>query len=212
MQGQEGVGDTWTWTSIDADSKLMIAWYVGPRNAGSAHKIAHDVAWRMDGRVQITTDGLHAYWDAICDCFPGDLDFAQLVKIYGESTIGKYSPAECVGVKIEVRVGDPDPKHISTSYIERSNLTARMGMRRFTRLTNAFSKKLDNHKHAIALHHFHYNFIRKHQTIKTTPAVMAGVASKAWTMVDFVELMEKEEELLGRRISDYKPAKPNRVI
>ena len=129
------------------------------------------------------------------------------MKLYGAdySSPGKYSPPECIGIKVKERTGNPDPKHISTSYVERSNLTARMGMRRFTRLTNGFSKRLENHKHAIALHHFHYNFIRVHQTIQTTPAMMAGIANKVWTMVDFVQLLEREENLSGGRLTNYKP-------
>ena len=134
-------------------------------------------------------------------------DYAQCVKMYGdERGAGKYSPGECTGVVVKVMGGDPDPKYIGTSYVERSNLTMRMSIRRFTRLTNGFSKIVQNHRHAIALNYLHYNFIRKHQTIKTTPAVMAGIADHAWTMVEFVQLIEREEERVGGRITDYKPA------
>ena len=214
LQGSTEVGDCWTWTAIDADSKLMIAYYVGPRHAGSANKITHDVAWRLKDRVQLTTDGFRGYWDAVINAFNCEVDFAQLVKLYGAdmSTPGRYSPPECIGIKVQPRTGNPDMKHVSTSFVERQNLTMRMSMRRFTRLTNGFSKKLDNHKHAVALHYFHYNFIRVHQTIGTTPAVMAGVADKIWTMVDFAQLLEREENLLGGRLTNYKPnpvKKPN---
>jgi IS1 family transposase len=208
-------GDTWTWTAIDADSKLMIAWYVGPRDGISAYDFMGNVARRVTGRVQITTDGHRAYKNAVGTCFDVDTrsDYAQCIKLYGnEGPVGpkRYSPNECTGVEIKVCWGNPDPDHISTSYSERSNLTVRMGNRRFTRLTNAHSKKIENHVHAITLQCFHYNFMRKHMTLKTTPAVMAGVADREWRMLDFVKLLEREEEKNGGRLTDYKMAASKR--
>jgi IS1 family transposase len=206
-------GDAWTWTAIDADSKLMIAWFVGPRHAGIANAIAADVAWRVGNRVQITTDAHHSYRNAIANQFGVDRhsDYAQCIKIYGDDHSGKYSPSECTGVEIKIMWGNPDADHISTSYVERANLTVRMGNRRFTRLTNGFSKKIENHALSVDLQCFHYNFIRKHQTLKTTPAVAAGIADRAWTMVDFVTLLEKEEAAKGGRLTDYKMAASKRL-
>ena len=188
-------GDAWTWTAIDADSKLMIAWTVGPRHAGTANEIAHDVARRITGRVQVTTDGLHAYWDAIGNAFGADdrSDFAQCVKKYADSytpgLAGKYSPGECTGVEIKVRWGDPDPDHISTSFVERSNLTVRMGVRRYTRLTNAHSKKIQNHIAMTAIFLTCYNWCRIHQTLRVTPAMEAGLTSHVWEIEDLLGLM-----------------------
>jgi IS1 family transposase len=209
LQGVFGIGDAWTWVAIDADSKLVIGYTVGQRNGWYAHKFMTDVADRLANRVQLTTDGLKAYLDAVDTAFGNDIDFAQLIKIYGSAGMspGRYSPPEVIGIEKEAICGAPEPKKISTSYIERQNLTVRMGNRRFTRLTNAFSKKLANHEHMVALQYFHYNFCRVHMTIKTTPARMAGVADKVWTMRDFVELLEREERLLGGRLTNYKAAK-----
>jgi hypothetical protein len=144
---------------------------------------------------------------AVEKAFGGKVDYAQLIKTYGSDPEGekRYSPAVCTGCKTEQRSGEPDPQYISTSYVERQNLTVRMSMRRFTRLTNGFSKKVENHEHAVALHFFHYNFIRKHQTLKTTPAVAAGIASKVFTILDLVKMIEEEEERLGGRLTDYLP-------
>jgi IS1 family transposase len=185
-------GDNWTWTAIDADSKLMVAWMIGPRHAGSANEIMQDVSWRLTHRIQLTTDGLHAYWDAAGNAFDGEVDFAQLIKIYGpdRSTETKYSPPECTGIKIRERIGNPDPKHISTSYIERSNLTVRMGMRRYTRLTNAHSKKYENHVAMTTIFMTCYNWCRIHQTLKVTPAMAAGLTTKLWEIEDLVGLLK----------------------
>ena len=192
----EQAGDTWTWTALDADSKLIISWLVGGRDAGYAHAFMHDVASRLASRVQLTTDGHKAYLDAVEDVFGADVDFAQLVKLYGatpESMKGRYSPAECTGI-IKTRVeGRPDPKHISTSYVERQNLTMRMHMRRFTRLTNAFSKKIENHNYAVALHCTFYNFVRQHKTLRCSPAMAAGLTERLWDIKDIVALVEKAE-------------------
>ncbi len=206
--GKVGHGDVWTWVALDADSKLVVSYLVGPRNADVARELMLDVKARVANRIQLTTDGLGTYFKAVENAFGLDVDFAQLVKLYGPDGSGKgperkYSPGQCNGTKKVIHFGAPDRDHISTSYIERSNLTLRMCNRRFTRLTNAFSKKLINHIHAIALHYFNYNFIRKHQTLGTTPAVAAGITDKVWTVGDLVEMLEKEERKLnnGGRIN-----------
>ena len=206
--GAEGFGSVWTWTGIDADSKLCVSYLVGMREIDFARAFIHDIEQRIASRIQLTSDGLGIYVEAVDEAFQGHIDYAQLVKVYGEepSKEKRYSPAICTVCKTKTRSGDPDPSHISTSYVERQNLTMRMAMRRFTRLTNAFSKKVENHEHAVALHFFHYNFIRKHQTLKTTPAVAAGIASKPMGIMDLMNMIEAEEKKLGERISDYKPA------
>jgi IS1 family transposase len=192
----EGAGDTWTWTAIDADSKLVISWFVGGRDGDCANAFMHDVAGRLANRVQLTSDGLKAYLEAVEGAFGADVDYAQLVKIYGaspDSAQGRYSPAECTGaIKTPVE-GKPDPKHISTSYVERQNLTMRMHMRRFTRLTNGFSKKVEQHANAVALHFMYYNFCRIHKTLRVTPAMAAGVTDRLWDVKDVVALMEAKE-------------------
>jgi IS1 family transposase len=194
-----GAGDVWTWTAIDADSKLILAWMVGARDADTAMYFAEDLQSRIKGKTQLTTDGLRLYLDAIQEAFgAGGVDYAQLVKIYGPAN-GKgderrYSPAQCVGAKKMVVDGDPDIKHISTSFVERQNLNMRMGMRRFTRLTNAFSKKLENHCHALALYFLFYNFCRIHKTLKVSPAMAAGVTDKLWNMEDIVALLDARED------------------
>jgi len=207
-KGAKAEGSVWTWTALDADTKLMISYLVGQRDGGYAYEFALDIADRVDGRFQLTSDGHKAYLDAMAAVFGTDIDYAMLIKVYGATAPehARYSPAECTGCRKQTITGNPDHKHVSTSYVERQNLTVRMHNRRFTRLTNAFSKKLDNHVHSIALHYFHYNFCRKHQSIKTTPAVAAGVADHRWTMLEFVEMLEKEEKIRGGRITDYKPA------
>ena len=192
----DGAGDTWTWTALDADSKLIVSWLVGGRDAEYAAEFMGDVGRRLASRVQLTTDGHKAYLDAVEGVFGANVDYAQLVKLYGsapDAAKGRYSPADCTGI-IKTRVeGRPDPKHVSTSYVERQNLTMRMHMRRFTRLTNAFSKKVENHAHAVALHCTFYNFVRIHKTLRVTPAIAAGLTGRLWEMRDIVALIEKAE-------------------
>ena len=173
-------GDVWTWTALDADNKLMISYMVGDRSANAASEFMHDVAYRLANRVQLTTDGHAAYLVGVESGFGSDVDFAQLIKIYGNAPQGpqtRYSPAECIGAEPKPIMGSPDPDYISTSYVERANLSIRMGNRRFTRLTNAFSKKIDNHVYMLALYFAHYNFCRIHKTLRVTPAMAAGVDS-----------------------------------
>lgn len=195
----ENAGDVWTWTAIDADTKLILSYFVGDRGQKSAVTFMSDLRRRVTGRPQITSDQWHRYEPSIRHAFGGYVDFAQLVKIFcatrGE---GRYSPGECCGTKTKVVIGDPDPAHISTSYVERQNLTMRMSMRRFTRLTNAFSKKLDNHVAALALYFVFYNFCRIHKTLKVSPAMEAGVTDRLWS---FEDVVAKMDELAG-------PAKP----
>jgi IS1 family transposase len=184
-------GDVWTWAAIDADTKLIPCWSIGQRNTATAIQFVDDLASRLANRIQLTSDGLAAYLGAVAKVFEGAVDYAQLIKVYNQTTEGqkRHSPAECIGCERKTVVGNPDPDHISTSYIERANLTMRMGMRRFTRLTNGFSKKIENHAAAVALHMMHYNFARKHQTLGTTPAVAAGVADHIWTIEEIVGLL-----------------------
>jgi IS1 family transposase len=196
----QGWGDVWTWTAIDADTKLVPCWMVGQRGLPTAIEFIGDLASRLRYKVQLTTDGHRPYLEAVEEAFGGDIDFAQLVKIYGPAggeTQNRYSPGQCIGIKTQRVTGDPDPKHISTSFVERQNLTMRMSMRRFTRLTNAFSKKLENHMAAIALHFMYYNFARIHQMVKMTPAMAADVADHAWTVEEIVALMEPKSLLQG---------------
>jgi IS1 family transposase len=185
-------GDVWTFTALDAETKLVISWLVGRRDAGCAAEFLQDVASRLASRVQLTTDGHRMYLTAVPDAFGDAIDFAQLVKIYGSNPEGqtRYSPAQCLGTTRHAVSGSPDPKHVSTSYVERQNLNMRMNMRRFTRLTNAFSKKLDNHIAMIALFHMHYNFCRIHQTLRVTPAMEAGISSHAWSIHEIAGLSE----------------------
>lgn len=192
-------GDVWTFTAIDADTKLVISWLVGRRDAGCAAEFLQDIAGRLSNRIQLTSDGHKMYLDAVEEAFGGDVDFAQLVKIYGNSPEGqqRYSPAQWLGSKREYISGDPDPKHISTSYVERQNLNMRMGMRRFTRLTNAFSKKIDNLIHSVALFHMHYNFARVHQTLRVTPAMEAGLSSHVWSVQEIVALTIESQSRLA---------------
>jgi IS1 family transposase len=200
----EGAGDVWTWTALDADSKMILSWTVGMRDASSAKALMDDLAARLANRVQLTTDGYRAYLQAVDQAFGGDIDYAMLVKLYGESpdsAKGRYSPAECVGTIKGAVSGFPHDKHVSTSYVERQNLNMRMGMRRFTRLTNAFSKKLENHYHALSLYFVFYNFVRIHKTLKMTPAMAAGVTDRLWSMEDMVGLVDDLEvaRLTGKR-------------
>lgn len=193
-----GAGDTWTWTGLDADSKLIVSWLVGPRDAGSAFSFASDLKSRLANRVQLTSDGLRLYVDAVEDAFGSDVDYAQLVKLYGASGENetRYSPAKCIGCISKDVTGNPDPMHVSTSYVERSNLTMRMHMRRFTRLTNGFSKKLENHVYMVALYTVFYNWTKVHKTLRTTPAMAAGLTDRVWDMAHIVALIEKAEMLV----------------
>ncbi len=192
LEGVQGGGSVWTWVALDADNKLVVSWLVGSRDAEYAGVFMRDVADRLKNRVQLTTDGLAAYLEAVDTTFGADIDFAQLAKIYGEAPKAdkRYSPAECIGARKDVIIGEPKMKHVSTSFIEHQNLTMRMHMRRFTRLTNAFSKKVENHAHAIALHFMYYNFVRIHQTLRVTPAMAAGVTTHLWEVGDLVNLMK----------------------
>lgn len=203
----EGHGDVWTWTAIDADTKLMISYYVGKRELEDARAFIADLADRLSGDPQITTDGHGPYATAIREEFGLEVDFAQLIKKYGaeRDRHARYSPAVCTGIERRVRSGNPDPDTISTSYVERSNLTMRMSMRRFTRLTNGHSKKLENLICAVALHFTHYNFVRVHSTLKTTPAVAAGLADHAWTLQELIRLLEAAEDAKPRERGPYKP-------
>jgi IS1 family transposase len=196
--GKQGAGDCWTWVGIDADSKLVVSYLVGLRELDYARDFIQDIADRVKHRIQLTTDGLKMYVNAVVDAFGWDgIDFGQLIKIYGPSEDrageARYSPSECIGCLVHPMLGEPDPKHMSTSYSERMNLTTRMTCRRFTRLTNGFSKKWRNHEHAIALHYFVYNFCRKHITLGTTPAVAAGVADRAWKIEDLIGMLVARE-------------------
>lgn len=198
----EGAGDTWTWTALDADSKLMISWLVGSRDSDYAMAFMDDLRSRLANRVQLTSDGHRSYLEAVEGAFGGDVDYAQLVKLYGaapESMKGRYSPAECIGA-VKTRVeGNPDPAHVSTSFAERQNLNMRMHMRRFTRLTNAFSKKVENHAWSVALFATYYNFVRIHKTLRVTPAMAAGVSDRLWEIGDIVALVETAETKPGKR-------------
>jgi IS1 family transposase len=197
-QKAEGWGDVWTWTAIDADTKLCVSYLVGGRDAGWAHEFMQDAASRINSRVQVTTDSHKPYLQALEGAFGMDCDHAMLHKIYGapsDEEIRRYSPARCIGCDMNVVSGNPDPKHVSTSYVERQNLTMRMSMRRFTRLTNAFSKKVDNHRHAVALYFMYYNFCRVHQTLRVTPAMEAGLTDHVWTLEELVALMDAQKNI-----------------
>lgn len=190
-QGILGYGDLWTWVAIDADTKLVPCWHVGNRDAIAAMAFVKDLESRLARRVQITTDGHKAYLNAVEEAFGCDVDYAVLVKLYGvEQQEVRYSPSKVLGSETKIISGDPDPNRISTSYVERQNLTMRMSMRRFTRLTNGFSKKLENHMHAIALHYMYYNFCRLHQTLRCTPAMAANVSKRVWEISDIVALLD----------------------
>jgi IS1 family transposase len=195
MKGNAGVGDVWTWTAIDADTKLVPSWLVGSRDGDTAKAFVCDLASRLTNRVQLTTDGHKPYLEAIEAGFGAGVDYAMLVKIYGQGPEGqkRYSPPQIIGTETHCCTGKPDPKHISTSFAERQNLSMRMGMRRFTRLTNAFSKKVENHVHAISIYFMHYNFVRIHQTLRVTPAMAAGVTDKLWSLEDIVRVVDEWE-------------------
>jgi IS1 family transposase len=190
-------GGVWTWVALDADTKLCVTYYVGDRTKYSAYNFMCDAANRIVGRPQITTDASRPYLQAVEDAFGTDVDYAQMHKIYGAPTPdeSRYSPATCIGCEMKTVMADPDPKHVSTSFVERQNLTMRMGMRRFTRLTNGFSKKLENHGHAVALYYMHYNFCRVHKTLRVTPAMESGLADHVWTLEELLGLLAPERKV-----------------
>lgn len=203
-QGAAGYGDVWTWTAICADTKLIASWMVGSRDGDAAKAFIADLASRLAKRVQITTDGHKVYVQAIEDAFGADVDYAMLIKLFGEGPASperKYSPASQLGTKIVKIEGNPDMAKVSTSYVERQNLTMRMSMRRFTRLTNGFSKKVDNHMHAVALHFMHYNFGRIHKTLRVTPAMEAGVSDHVWSLEEIAALVP---EPVAKKRGPYK--------
>jgi len=202
----EGAGDTWTWTAIDADSKLVMSWMVGGRDGQWAMAFMDDLAKRLANRVQLTSDGHKAYLEAVEGAFGGDVDYAQLIKIYGPTPTpaGRYSPAECTGIKKNRIEGEPNLADVSTSYVERQNLTMRMHMRRFTRLTNGFSKKVEAHANAVALHFAYYNFVRVHASLRVTPAMAAGVTDRLWDMADLVAIVEAAEAPPAKVRGPYK--------
>jgi IS1 family transposase len=191
-RGQFGCGDIWTWTAICADTKLAVSWLVSTRDAGAAHDFMSDVASRLRHRIQLTTDAHRPYLEAVEDAFGADIDYATLQKIYGNDPEAekRYSPAKCLGCEVKTVSGDPNPKHISTSYVERQNLTMRMHMRRFTRLTNAFSKKVENHALSVALHFMYYNFAKVHQTLRVTPAMEARLSDHVWSIEEIIGLLK----------------------
>ena len=193
------VGSVWTWIAIDADTKLVPAFHVGTRDAHCAYHFMMDLAPRLRNRVQLTTDGHKPYLSAVAHGFGQDVDFAQLVKLFGETKgdPGRYSPPQCIGTRTEVQCGDPDEAHISTSYVERQNLTMRMGMRRFTRLTNGFSKKCENLQHSLALHYVHYNYVRIHRTVRCAPAMAAGISNRLWDCRDIAALLERDDLVIA---------------
>lgn len=193
-QVQSGLGSIWTWKAIDADTKLVISYMLGDRGADTAKVFMQDVASRVSNRIQLTTDGHRVYADAVEEAFGADIDYEMLVKIYGASNDNpdsRYSPATCIGCRTGILAGNPDSAHISTSYVERSNLSMRMGMRRFTRLTNGFSKKVENHGHMIALYFMHFNFCRVHKTLRVTPAMEAGLTDHVWDIEELVGLLHR---------------------
>jgi IS1 family transposase len=192
-QKAAGWGDAWTWVGLDADTKLCVSYLVGGRDTGSATDFMLDCAYRIINRPQITTDSHKPYLKAVEEAFGGDADYAMLHKVYGATSDEdhrRYSPATCIGCDMKTVSGVPDPDHVSTSYVERQNLTMRMSMRRFTRLTNGFSKKIENHGHAVALHFMYYNFVRVHKTLRVTPAMEAGIADHVWSFEELVSLLD----------------------
>lgn len=200
----DGAGDTWTWTALDSDSKLIVSWLVGGRDGEYALAFMDDLRGRLATRVQLTSDGHKAYLEAVEEAFGADIDYAMLIKMYGEPTgerghERKYSPSECTGTRKETIMGSPEKKHVSTSHAERQNLSMRMHMRRFTRLTNAFSKKFENHMHMVALYTVWYNFVRIHKTLKVTPAMAAGLTETLWKMEDLVAVIDTAAPKPGKR-------------
>ena len=200
----EQAGDLWTWVAIDAETKLVPSWRIGDRSGETATEFVCDLSKRLASRVQVTTDGLRSYVEAIEAGFGAEVDYAQLIKLYGETPhpAGRYSPAQIQGTKTYCCTGRPDPKHISTSYVERQNLTMRMSMRRFTRLSNGFSKKAANHAHSVAIHFMHYNFARIHQSLRITPAMAAGVSKTLWSLADMVRVIEDWEAARSVKLGD----------
>ena len=187
-------GDVWLWVALDADTKLVPAWWVGDRDLATAYDFMHDLADRLSNRVQLTSDGHRPYLEAVESAFNLNIDYAMLVKIYGsDQTEKRYSPAKCLGCDVKTVTGQPDPKHINTSFIERQNWSVRTAMRRYTRLSNGFSRKIENHCAAVALNYFAYNFIKIHRTLRVTPAMAAGVTDRLWEVSDLVELLEANE-------------------
>lgn len=207
-RGAHGHGDVWTWTALCADTKLICSWMVGSRDGHAARTFMTDLSERLANRVQLTTDGHKVYIEAVERAFGAGIDYAQLVKVYGEGPQGpdrKYSPSEFVcATKVKV-TGEPDIRHVSTSHVERQNLTIRMSCRRFTRLTNAFSKKVENHAHAIALHFMHYNFGRIHKTLRVTPAMQAGIADHVWSLEEIAALVPAP---VAKKRGPYKKREP----
>ena len=204
-------GDVWTWVAMDPNSKLIVSWRIGDRSGSTAIALFDDLRGRLANRVQLTSDGYRVYIDAIEGAFGGDVDYAQLVKVYGqtgEEEQRRYSPARCIGSRKRWIVGNPDPAEISTSHVERQNLTMRMSMRRFTRLTNAFSRKVENHAHAVALHFMHYNFCRMHGSLKATPAMAAGATDRQWEIEDIIRLIDERSPRPGPR-GPYKARNSN---
>lgn len=200
----QGRGDCWTWTSICADTKLVPCWLVGPRNSEACFFFLRDLASRMKDRVQLSSDGWPGYAPNVDATFGSDVDYAQIVKIYGKpenAEAVRYSPAKCIGAEKHHVTGNPEYKHVSTSYVERQNLTMRMGMRRFTRLTNAFSKKVENHAHAISIYFMHYNFVKQHTAHRLSPAMAAGVTDRLWSLEDIVRVVDTRPFLLENAAS-----------
>ena len=206
----EEAGDVWTWTALDADTKLIVSWFCGDRSGQSAITLMDDLRNRLSNRVQLTTDGHRAYLEAVESAFGGDVDYAQLVKLYGPTVTapGRYSPAECIGIRKTRVEGNPDEKLVSTSDVERQNLTTRMSMRRFTRLTNGFSKKLDNHMHALALYFVNHNFCRIHKTLRMSPAMAGGVTDRLWSLEDVIARIDAMAPAPAKR-GPYKPGNSN---
>ena len=206
----DGAGDVWTWTALDAETKLMVSWFVGDRKTDDAIALMEDVNARVRTRMQLSTDGHGSYLTAVDEVFGVDIDYGQVVKEYGSESGGKtpdkrYSPAVCLGATKTPIQGRPDDKHISTSFVERQNLNMRMGMRRFTRLTNAFSKKIENHCHSLALYFLFYNFVRIHKTLKTSPAMAAGVSDRLWSIEDIVALIDARDARRAELRKDWNP-------
>lgn len=197
IAAERRAGDLWTWIALDADTKLVCSWLVGDRDVINANEFIRDLASRLAHRVQLTTDGLSLYLNAVEDAFGADIDYAMLVKIYGqpsEQDVRRYSPSRIISAQATTITGRPDEQHVSTSYVERQNLTIRMSMRRFTRLTNGFSKKVENHIAAVAIHYFHYNFCRVHQTLRVTPAMEVGLSDHVWSIGELVNLLIEREQ------------------